>query len=147
MSKETLYILMRNDMDSMNAGKACAQASHASNAFVHKFHNTMRSVNSVDPDNNKVNSEYLNKSFYAWENATPQGFGTTIVLGVNENQMNNAVSNLSDNFISGIVHDPTYPVKDGTITHLIPVDTCAFVFAPDRDDPYIKMHLGKFSLY
>ena len=29
-----LYILMRNDMKSMNPGKAMAQASHASNAFV-----------------------------------------------------------------------------------------------------------------
>ena len=29
-----LYILMRTDMDSMNPGKAMAQASHASNAFV-----------------------------------------------------------------------------------------------------------------
>ena len=29
-----LYILMRNDMDSMNPGKAMAQASHASNQFV-----------------------------------------------------------------------------------------------------------------
>ena len=29
-----LYILMRTDMNSMNPGKAMAQASHASNAFI-----------------------------------------------------------------------------------------------------------------
>ena len=32
-----LYILMRTDMDSMNPGKAMAQASHASNTFVFRF--------------------------------------------------------------------------------------------------------------
>ena len=32
-----LYIIMRNDLDSMNPGKAMAQASHASNAFVTKI--------------------------------------------------------------------------------------------------------------
>ena len=29
-----LYILMRTDMTSLNAGKAMAQASHATNAFI-----------------------------------------------------------------------------------------------------------------
>ena len=32
-----LYILMRTDMDSLNPGKAMAQASHASNAFVYRW--------------------------------------------------------------------------------------------------------------
>jgi hypothetical protein len=32
-----LYILMRNDLASMNVGRCMAQASHASNAFIYKF--------------------------------------------------------------------------------------------------------------
>ena len=35
--KPVLYILMRTDMDSMNPGKAMAQASHASNQFVAEY--------------------------------------------------------------------------------------------------------------
>ena len=34
MNEYILYILMRNDLVSLNAGKAMAQASHASNAFI-----------------------------------------------------------------------------------------------------------------
>ena len=55
-----LYILMRNDLDSMKAGRAAAQASHASNAFIHKFGK--------------------NEEVKEWANQTPQGFGTAIVL-------------------------------------------------------------------
>ena len=67
-----LYILMRTDMDSMNPGKAMAQASHASNTFVH----------SVEPGYNV--DEAL---FDAWQKETQQGFGTVLVLGVNEIEM------------------------------------------------------------
>ena len=35
-SNYVLYILMRQDLPSMNAGKAMAQASHASNAFIYE---------------------------------------------------------------------------------------------------------------
>lgn len=136
MSSETLYILMRNDMHSMNPGKACAQAAHASNAFIDKFENNI--------------SEYSNEtklSVAKWQNHTAQGFGTTIVLGVNEDQMTQAIASAKEFFIADVVFDPTYPVRDGQITHLIPVNTCAYLFAPDRNDPYIKMFLGKFDLY
>jgi len=30
--------------------------------------------------------------------------------------------------VAGWVHDPTYPIRDGEVTHLIPLNTCAFVF-------------------
>jgi len=65
MSNENLYlyILLRNDLSSMGYGRACAQASHASNAFIHKF-----------GDNADVK---------LWQAQTPQGFGTAIVLSAN----------------------------------------------------------------
>lgn len=64
MSNENLYlyILLRNDLPSMGAGRACAQASHASNAFIHS-HGGKEDVEQ-------------------WQKQTPQGFGTAIVLSV-----------------------------------------------------------------
>tara|TARA_B100000900_G_C20319887_1_gene609683 strand:+ start:227 stop:634 length:408 start_codon:yes stop_codon:yes gene_type:complete len=130
-----LYILMRTDLDSMNPGKAMAQASHASNAFVH----------SADPGYN-VDEELFN----TWENSTHQGFGTVLVLGVNEVQMRTAVEVAEscgiDKFPSGIVHDPTYPLQDGDTTHFIPVDTCGYIFG-DKDDVLLQSIVGNFELH
>lgn len=134
MSKETLYILLRNDMDSLSSGKASAQAAHAANAV--KNHILT-----------KVKDKAVIEDFSFWETQTSQGFGTTIVLGANEQEMRSLVEILSKTYIAGIVHDPTYPVKDGNIMHLIPVDTCAYVYVSDRDELLVKMTLGKLNLY
>ena len=58
---EVLYILMRNDMDSLNPGKGMAQAAHASNHFMF--------WNSDDME------------FKKW--CSYRAFGVTIVLSVN----------------------------------------------------------------
>ena len=88
-----LYILMRTDMDSMNPGKAMAQASHASNAF----------VSNAEPGYN-IDEELFN----AWQGSTTQGFGTVLVLGVNEAQMRTAVQIAEsfgvDKFPCDIIH-------------------------------------------
>jgi hypothetical protein len=134
MSKETLYVLMRNDMESLTAGKACAQAAHASNAAKHHVMT-------------KITDKVTIEDFSFWESQTDQGFGTTIVLGVTEQEMRDCVEILSKSFVAGIVHDPSYPVRDGKIMHLIPVDTCAYVYTSDREQPLIKMILKKLNLY
>ena len=134
MCKSTLYILMRNDMESMTPGKAAAQAAHAANAVKNHFIT-------------KIKDKVPVEEFSFWESQTTQGFGTTIVLGVTEKEMNDTIESLGKLFVSGIVHDPTYPVKDGKIMHLIPVDTCAYIFAPNRDDTLLKSVLGKYNLY
>ena len=130
-----LYILMRTDMDSMNPGKAMAQASHASNAF----------VSNAEPGYN-VDEELFN----AWQESTTQGFGTVLVLGVNEAQMRTAVSVAEsfgvDKFPCDIIHDPTYPLQDGDTTHFIPVDTCGYIFG-DKDDPVLQSIIGNFELH
>ena len=69
-----LYILMRNDMDSMTTGRAMAQASHASNAFVDAY--TKRPLEDDISDDEIV----LRDAFAGWANATPQGCGTAIVI-------------------------------------------------------------------
>ena len=130
-----LYILMRTDMDSMNPGKAMAQASHASNAF----------VSNAEPGYN-IDEELFN----AWQQSTPQGFGTVLVLGVTEAQMRTAVSVAEsfgvDRFPCDIIHDPTYPLQDGDTTHLIPVDTCGYIFG-DKEDPLLESILQNFELH
>jgi peptidyl-tRNA hydrolase len=134
MTNSVLFILMRNDMDSMNSGKACAQSAHAANAVKHHFLT-------------QIKDDVLIEEFSFWETQTSQGFGTTIVLGVNEKEMKDTISILKDSYVSGIVHDPTYPIKDGNTIHLIPVDTCAYIFTTNKDDPYLRLFLNKFNLY
>lgn len=151
-----LYILMRTDLTSMNAGKAMAQASHASNAFLNG-----------DPGEPKG-------MLYGWCNATPQGFGTVLVLAVNEMQMRFAVDAAKRyDMLADIIHDPTYPilvdpelgkflrsdpvigreeppvglvVGDGDRYVTVPMDTCAYVFA-DKNDPITGMLLGGYKLH
>tara|TARA_B100000941_G_C28302642_1_gene447293 strand:+ start:262 stop:672 length:411 start_codon:yes stop_codon:yes gene_type:complete len=131
-----LYILMRTDLDSMNPGKAMAQASHASNAFVYLAE--VGGWEQVDP---------TWKLFQTWTDQTRQGFGTVLVLGVNEIQMKTAVDiSHSLNYISEVVNDPTYPLQDGDTTHFIPLDTCGFIFG-DKEDPVLQSIVGNFELH
>lgn len=142
-----LYILMRNDLDSMNAGKAIAQGSHASNAFVQQFHAYMQEANAKPVNTGIV--EHNRKAFYEWENDTSQGFGTVLVLeaGVKDIQTTVDIMKAMD-YISGMVHDPTYPLVDGKVVHYIPLDTCAYVFIPNKEqDTIASAVLGNFPLH
>lgn len=126
-----LYILMRNDLNSMNPGKGMAQASHASNAFV-------KHVTTGDPENPLA---------FKWFGETPQGFGTVLVLSVNEAQMDAAVHVAKVyGFVAGVVHDPTYPVSDGAIVHHLPINTCGYIFG-DKNDIMIQNIVGNFALH
>lgn len=123
-----LYILMRTDMDSMNPGKGMAQAAHAANAFV------------ADMQSQKT------RMFEEWQAQTSQGFGTTIVLSVDQQMYSIVDCAQLFNLVAGIVHDPSYPLRDGDFVHSIPLDTCAYVFA-DKDDDVTKMVLSGCSLH
>jgi peptidyl-tRNA hydrolase len=72
MKDYRLYILMRNDLPSMNVGRAMAQASHASNAFIHEYGHL--------------------KEVKSWQNQTTQGFGTAIVLSANKDEIRECLS-------------------------------------------------------
>lgn len=146
MSVPILYILARNDLASMNPGKLAAQASHASNAFVHHFHAFAQEQNS------KAKTplfEECSKAFYNWEHSTSQGFGTVIVLEGKMREINLSVKTLINmNYIAGIIHDPTYPILDGEVVHHVPLDTCGYVFIPDIDTSLeAKLILNKYPLY
>lgn len=154
-----LYILMRNDMASMNAGKAMAQASHASNAF-------WKAANEgfLDKSHSAFQEQLLNE----WQLSTSQGFGTVLVLAVNGAQMNTAVDVATAlGFMASVIHDPTYPIlvptelgsalaemdnhnvfsvgeKNNYVT--IPLDTCAYIFG-DKNDPMLSAVVGRFPLH
>lgn len=144
-----LYILMRNDLDSMNCGKAIAQGSHASNAFVYEFHAFMQEA-SVKPEKyGKHFIENLNHAFTNWETSTSQGFGTVLVLEGNFTNIKKTVDIMFDlGYISRTVFDPTYPILDGSTVHHIPLETCGFVFVPDKDtDKKANMMLSEYNLH
>ena len=126
-----LYILMRTDLDSMNAGKAVAQGAHAANQFVYEW--TLRTKTGT------YDSYYV-ELFDTWQRSTPQGFGTTISLGVNEKQLLEVVEFVKrSGFLAGVTHDPSYPLIDGKVLHLLPLNTCGYVFgAKDKLAPILS---------
>lgn len=92
-NKTILYILIRNDLPSMNAGKAMAQASHASAQFVNKM----------------IDKEDL--SYVQWSNEG-KGFGTTIVLEGSYSDIKNITSDIIiGGYEKGNIIDETYPFK------------------------------------
>lgn len=122
----TLYILMRGDMVSLNSGKGMAQAAHAANYFV----SAMDYVPDMD----------MRRGAVGWACQTEQQFGTTIVLVVSGEDQLTYVTDAARGmgFPSGVVTDPTYPVRDGAVTHLLPVVTCGFVFTPSRSGAPVR---------
>lgn len=130
MAKERLYILMRTDMESMNPGKGMAQASHASNAFVKKSFDVGEDISD-------------------WTNQTNQGFGTVIVLdGGSINDIRHTIEILDQNgYICDMLLDPTYPLIDGSVVHLIPVETCAYVYVNEMNEQFAKMVLANYELH
>ena len=121
---------MRTDMDSLNPGKAMAQASHASNAFVYRWGKE--------------------KAVKEWQGETQQGFGTVLVLGVTGDELYSVVEKVNEDLrfkedvYSDIIHDPTYPVQDGEVVHHIPVDTCGYVFG---NTDSLEDLLGEYELH
>lgn len=147
MTLPVLYIIVRNDLASMNSGKAIAQGSHASNAFVKHIERHTQNTNAQS--NILTRDQDIIKSFRDWEYSTPQGFGTVLTL---EGKMNDVYTTIdtfkSLGYIASVVHDPTYPIVDGEVVHHIPLDTCAYVFVPDKHtDGVAGALLTKYSLH
>ena len=75
----------------MTTGRAMAQASHASNAFIHKYGHL--------------------KSVKKWQKETTQGFGTAIVLAATLDQIMDIHLNLRDIQPHELVVDPEYGIR------------------------------------
>ena len=80
-----LYILIRDDLPSLNPGKAMAQSIHAGHLFTRDFTGT--------------------KSYKEW--AGDRGFGTTVTLSANKETIDRVRKGA---LYSGWVVDPTYPL-------------------------------------
>ena len=140
-----LYILIRDELNSFSSGKKMAQAAHAGNALETHFEIMMQNAATTSDD---TNTSDISSAFYEWKHQTRQGFGTTIVLGGPMSRIKVDIEWLQKfGFLAGVVHDPTYPLLDGRVTHLIPLDTCAYVFAPDKDNEYLRVILDEYKLH
>ena len=151
---------MRTDIPSMNPGKAMAQASHSSNAFVHRV-----------LKNRELPDELAHQS-KSWGEQTKQGFGTVLVLGCEMNDIKSVRSYCEgmqpEDILFDEVVDPTYPyIVNGEIKDLIsgPTHTniphelesgdfvcfreeitCAYLFA-DKEDLITKDLIGHLNLH
>lgn len=135
---------MRTDLPSMNAGKAMAQASHASNAFI-KYHGSKNSVKE-------------------WEKQTHQGFGTVLILAATLDKIDKIFSGAYPHIKAmDIITDPTYPyIVNSEIKNLIDMTrhtgeikklesgdflcfrseiTCAYLFGEKEDIEQYVSHL------
>lgn len=95
--KQVLYIFMRNDLFSMNAGKAMAQASHASAQFIKEI---------VSSNNKLDNKKYFDNWRYEGD-----GFGTTIVLEGSLENIKNVIKKYANDYCHGDIIDTIYPFK------------------------------------
>lgn len=112
----TLYMIVRTDVESMNPGKMAAQVSHATNDF--ELEIKANPILGMDE----------------WRG--DRSFGTCLVLEAPDG-FDKIKDSLKDPYINdvlrwGSVTDPTYPVRDGKLTHLVPLETVVWVFAPFR---------------
>ena len=121
-----LYIIVRNDLPSMNPGKAMAQASHASYLFARESSGRPEIANSCG----------------IWR-TSGGGFGTTIVLAANLSELETSVSKALGlqkqkyAVMTGNVFDPTYPYSvPQEVAKLIPssLDTAPRGYVVGRDE-------------
>lgn len=126
-----LHIIMRTDMASMNPGKAMAHAAHAANDFDARIAHYMKD----DP---------LVAGYLDWKD--DRSYGTTLAFGGKENDIMTVTGSHFEDGMSGLVVDPTYPIRDGEITHHINIMTCGWVFC-DEDEWRSNLNASKLDLH
>lgn len=140
-----LYILMRSDLDSLNPGKMVAQGAHAANQFAFNMNHQLDMNHQLGDDSSITPEERAQFALFSqWQTSTPDGFGVTICLDVSGYQLPLVVDAAKRmNLAAGVTHDPSYPLSDGKVTHLLPLDTCGYVFGDKTD---LRILLGQFDL-
>ncbi len=138
-----LYILMRNDLASLNPGKMVAQGAHAANMFQTAMERLASNVparevedpapagEQFDPAIAAANAHFFKVEIFKKWQASARDFGTTITLGVSGRELTQLIGWAKTNqlMVADIVLDPTYPLMDGKFLHLIPLETCGYIFA------------------
>lgn len=111
-----LYIIVRNDMASMNSGRKAAQACHAANQMAYCI--PMSSSN----------------MYKEWIEETGKGFGTNIILETNIEGIKTIVDKAKNlGYHANIVVDPEYKIRDGNAILSIKVETAGFVLCREKD--------------
>ena len=110
----------------MNPGKAVAQGSHATNDFEIKVR--MAADESIEWHN----------ALNTWRNG--ECAGRALVFGASGSQFEHlkilcelyeSHAPNQKNILWGSYTDPTYPLRDGQLTHTIPFNSAMWVFTPD----------------
>lgn len=147
-----VYILSRNDLPSLNPGKAMAQIHHAGVQMMSKYHKV------------PLVREYINSGI----KGGAEHFNTTLVLGADLIGIKATYQNMKklDNVEYGMVWDPSYPfyVENDEIANLVHSSTyigatstgkilmtrkeltCAW-FLGDRNDENFKENFSRYSLH
>lgn len=149
----TVYVLIRNDLPSMNAGKAAAQVHHAGVQML------------VKHSDHPLVKEYVSNGLAQGAD----GFNTTLTLGATARQIDAVMAKVCHfDTVCGMVVDPTYPFwVDPEIAPMLEVNqsvkrpgvmsqsgelflrnelTCAWVLG-DRNDYVFKSIFEQFDLY
>lgn len=148
-----VYVLVRNDLPSMNPGKAMAQVHHAGVQMIIKYNDT------------RLVKEYIKQG----TEQEADCFNTTLVLSATLSQIQNAVD-IAERYIGvpcGIVEDPSYPFfvdpelalfveKDKNVKRIGPAGdkelfvrpeiTCGWILL-DRNDPVLRSIVGAMPLH
>lgn len=152
-----LNVLMRRDVPDYLSGKAQAQSNHAGTAMVMRGYRDQRealrgalkaATEGREFDVTKIEeASVLANRIDEWAESggVDSGFGTCIVRQVSAADMLQTVSLAKMvGLHAGIVHDLTYPIRDGKRMHTLPVETCAFVFGRVSE---CKPVVGRFPLF
>lgn len=116
-----LYLLMRNDMNSLNPGKAMAQAHHAG---------TQMAETVKDKLHNALYLQWLEQAGH---------FGTVLTLACDCYDLEEAMQGAKKlGLLHGTLLDPTYPIDDGQTTHTFPVVTCGYVLCRRDDSDFLS---------
>lgn len=106
MADALLYLLMRNDLDSMNPGKAVAHGAHAANKFTYDMADRLR----ISMDRVSTVERDVLEHNYNWWVRSADGFGTTITLSGSLMEIQTAVTMAQAmGHPAALSVDPTYP--------------------------------------
>lgn len=140
-----LYIFMRTDMESLNPGKAMAQAAHAANQMAIHVRAITEKAHKTD------GGGFVKHCLNEWEQQGV-GFGKTIVFnGDTLEYVKDLIETMEAEqglkpWRHGTVLDETYPITDGRMTHLLPIETCVWWFG-DISDETLKAYFSGFTLH
>ena len=144
----TLYVMVRRGVESMTPGRVAAQVNHAGTQFLWRYPPVIgRTSDGVLEAILKWGDSVL-KWGDSVKNDGSYGFGRTIVLTADKDEIEcwctpGSSFSLPGYIASGIVNDPSYAVRDGSVTHYINFMTCGWIFCSS----VFYKNLESFPLY